>query len=305
MLRNERMSNERMSMYNKYNTKQLAWQALSQKLSPLYHKVFDYFIDQSSIKQAHRAYYRTIALRVGCSEKTVRRAVKKLVELGLLTKINTGFMNACIFSVNQTVYKLADYFRYKFKSLLKYCQKAVWEQNVRHSKSISSLVTPRSNKVTQVRQIPPQTGTLKIEKTKKMEIAPPKISPTLQEITKSLMLNRRGQLKLMVFDDRTLASCWKEMRNLSYISDKFAYLITACLEFCKRNDIEVDWDLYYLALKRYNLRDSREFIIKPKYTKPVFKAPEVRDLSHHRRFTDKIEPHPRFMSYFNFACRKE
>ena len=110
------------------------WQALNSNFSKFEHQILDHMINRARMKLSFRASYQTIADFIGCNEKTVRRAVKKFISLGLMIKSRKHFMDICRFTVNKMIYGYADYFRYKFNSLKKHYnlgRKVSWLQNVR------------------------------------------------------------------------------------------------------------------------------------------------------------------------------
>lgn len=131
-----------------------------------------------------------------------------------------------------------------------------------------------------------------------MEISPPKITPILREITDQLHLTRLGQLKLLSIPEGVLSSVWSHYKKLSGINQPFDWLMANCVRRSENLGVPIDWQLFHLSLKRYNLSDNKRYVAP----KPIIKAEVVvSERSADRPHRDKKTPHPLFAKYFEIA----
>lgn len=279
-------------------------QALNSKFSKFEQKILDYFINRGRMKFRFRASYQTIANFIGCNEKTVRRAVNKFIDLRLIKKSRKHFMDICEFAINKLIYDFADYLRYKFNSLKKHynlARKVYWLKNVRPLFNKSSNLLKKISFYLKSPIVDSDFGEksiyrgLKINKGEKMEISPVKTYPLLDEINEKLKLTQHGRLKLIIFPEMVLSDFWNQLKRKGNIKNPVEWLIVSCNNHCLQSKIDLKdaWSLYFMALKRYNIKHTDPLQEKRKVTSLKSKSDieAVVDLSSYRKHIDKTEAH--------------
>lgn len=291
----------------KFTSKKNVMQALSASFSKLEHKALNYMINRCRMNPSFSASYQTIAKSLKCSEKTIRRAVNKFISMGLMTKSVRYCMDICKFTINASIYKFADYFRYKFDSLKKhynlgrkidYLKKL--KQNVRPlcSNLLSKIFIPRKSYVVDNQS----QGIVKrgnfLTKREDVEVSPPTITPTLRQITDRIGLTKLGQLKLMCIPEDILSSVWHHCKKQSGVNNPFDWIMANCLRRCEKLNIDINWELFYLSVKRYGLKDNKKYVSD----KSIIKVPRTKFQrsvdSIIRPHQEKKQPHPEFAIYF-------
>jgi hypothetical protein len=280
-------------------------QALSSKLTESEHKVFNKIFSIGRTRTIFCMSAQTIANQLNINEKTVRRAVIKFISLGFLRKITPKFNShiekklSCIYIVNKNIYSFAEKFKNKFKSLAKYLN-LIWVLswvNVQLFPKRGSINNRVSSNI-QSRDITfDQKNTTRNLKKKKleivkeiMEVSPPKISPILREITIVLRLTKLGQLKLLVFPEDVLTSVWKQYKKQTKVNNPFEFIVISCIKQCESKNIPIHWDIFYLALKRYDLVDNKKYTT-PKINLDKLPSYPVSDKLNSYQVENRVRPH--------------
>lgn len=110
------------------------------------------------------------------------------------------------------------------------------------------------------------------------------ISPILREITTKLRLTKLGQIKLHVFSDDALEVVWKSyQRRAQFITDPVNWLVVSAEQYSKVNGMAVDWALFYMMLKRYNVPNNGRYtqqgneVVQKNSLKPSYPRPKTVD----------------------------
>jgi hypothetical protein len=206
--------------------------------------------------------YKHMADQLGFCERTIQRAVHELRDLNIINA-QYRLMTSNLYRVNPEIYSLKDRLKHKIPSL--------WGKFIILSLSLLvGNVLPNGNKnylslvsnLTIVREdqysvsLQGRGKILKNTGRKRMSAQAGKItiSPTLKEITQELQLTRHGQCKLLAFDDAVLSLVWNENKSLlKDYNNPISFVIRRCLEQSTIQGLKVDWDIYYLLIKRYDI----------------------------------------------------
>ena len=96
-------------------------------------------------------------------------------------------------------------------------------------------------------------------------------NPVLDDIEKTLKLTKLGKAKLFSFDEAALKTNWEVVKKqLTTANNPYELLIATTMRYCENRSIRIDWDIFELIKKRYNIPDDKVYV-QPKNTikKPV------------------------------------
>lgn len=291
------------------------WQALNSNFSEAVIVVANYFFSRARSNPLITVSYETIAKQVKIKKRnricreTVRRSINKLIELGILKRLEQKFhMGACTFRVDVRVFNFAEQFKLKFKSFFRYLAiRAItlWKPNVAPLYKYSIYNKPRISIVVDNQSSTEVKRGNFLTKGNEVDISPPNITPTLREITDRLHLSRLGQLKLLVIPDDILSSVWSHYKKLSGINQPFDWLMANSLRRAENLGIAINWELFHLSVKRYGLVDNKKYIVprtRQELDKNSSQLESRRSVDNIvRPHQDKKEPHPAFAKYFEIA----
>ncbi len=108
------------------------------------------------------------------------------------------------------------------------------------------------------------------------EQKPMDIAEHISHLTPLLQLTTHGQLKLSMFDKETTDYAWETVKLTSGCKDVFKEFVDLCLQYCKDNELAVDWASYYNALES-GLANKKDFCTAKRITSAMIKPRVVKD----------------------------
>lgn len=262
-------------------------------------EIMDFFIRSQSRHDILFPSQTCVANVIGCSRKTVNRAMKYFDELGVITK-KKRFNKTSIYTINKSIYKYAHILKHKFKSLnwvlglsfMLSClptQKDVQQRQNRLNvpSSISSYVGNKKNLVSYtveergVTFAAPQTR-VKVKFKRRRIMNKVEISPILATITKRLKLTKWGQIKLICFSDDALKHAYNEYQHTNNLSNSFNWFFMTANRYCIEHNVEPDWKTYYELIEYYKMPKDPVYISKTPSPSPfrvkVQYHPELKEI---------------------------
>lgn len=243
------------------------------------------FLQKFSIKQRH------IAWDTDCKLRTAHTRVRKLVYFGYLIQYGDGSDgNPCQYSVNPLLYKYAHLLQDKFTSLRNFIKQHGTFHKTQHVfrtysmalllPLLATVCVPSYNDNFNYNpcisvshrdsQIFSRTGGFQTKREEMEETGTVRISPTLQEISKSLKLTQLGQAKLLMFPDSVLVSVWPLLKDIVLSKESpFNYLFAGCLKWCEKNNLQREHGVYSILVSRWKLDPNGPVSTLQKSTNPT------------------------------------
>lgn len=234
-------------------------------------KLLNWFIDQMLSKPSIKISIKDIMICTGIPESTLHRWIAKFKKWGIL-KVEQlyGPYSHNTFTLERKIFQYAKHLKYQLESIQRYLF-FVYKRFKSSSETpyiVSNVIKPSiSISISEREKKAPVFNTRGLKKQIKekmdsvMQVAPPKISDVLRDITEKLRLTKLGQLKLLVFHENVLSDAWSDYKKLSKINNPFDYLIVNCVKKSENRNIPVYWDLYYTSLTRYELTDNKKYVL--------------------------------------------
>jgi hypothetical protein len=85
---------------------------------------------------------------------------------------------------------------------------------------------------------------------------------------------------------------------LSGINQPFDWIVANCLKRCENLGTPINWELFYLAIKRYGLTDNKRYVMPKPISKPENTIARSSVDNIVRPHQDKKEPHPAFAQFY-------
>lgn len=255
--------------------------AYIQSLTKSETKILDAMLYGASVFTTHYQSKNSIAAIVGCSEKTVERALNKFQSSGLLARNYRHF--------NSNQYKISSWFRNPFNKLLisnvlknikmlpiaLLCIAAATqsiEQNVAQhkieNKNNNYIYKPSVIERVTLTRARARDGFLKKENTfgmkhfiRKIDNPSMPVSPAVLKLKGVLPLSKWGQLKLTAFPDAAIGYARGNLKSLQSLKDPFAYFISLCLKYCKEKHIKPDFKWYDQIKAQLNIPQNPIFLL--------------------------------------------
>lgn len=242
---------------------------------------------------------------------------RQLHEMNLVQKVYNEW-TSCNYKINPLFYVYADELKHIFPALKIICRKRLLsaflcasfanrtpileEEDYFNNPSITiAKIDSQSwkidNNINIEEQNPSMGGVDTMEPSKII------ISPVMQRITDALKLTIAGQYKLMVFPDAALSATFDEYKRKSHLKDPYFWFVMYAKGYCIQNNLHVDWDMWPLLCKKYNIADNAPFIQPPTSRKiiPVI-IPEIAsdrkvESEKYKQAVLEGKPHPAWAHY--------
>lgn len=135
---------------------------------------------------------------------------------------------------------------------------------------------------------------------------------------KVINLTRAGQIKLSVFPDEAIVDAANAYTYAKNVRDPFNWFYKLCFDYCKRNDIDPDWDFMHQLIEKYKISltapmvQEKPIAVRDKTVRSE-KAYATRDKASHvppvdatsREFRNMVEWKGDTSVKISPACRKE
>lgn len=228
--------------------------------------------------------YQSIADYVGCSVMTVRRALSKLRSLGIL-QWKQRFNSSSIYYINPRVFirdyydklrqSLHSFFKY-FISIRELLSRSHVQEHSEHLSKIKGINSMEYIDTMEVRagENDPFGDRATTISEKKRILDRTERNTYLDHIEKDIPLTIHGKIKLLQYPSPCLKHATSIMKIALNKYDPFIYLLSVCENFCKENNLEVNFALYriekaslgisstdndFIDMKRFNeLKIARE-----------------------------------------------
>ncbi len=245
---------------HKDTTKKALLQAIIDSLSERYRRILDYMLIHSIKNINNFVSQSTISRVTGLSISTIKRAIKYFYQVGIITyKKQRGLNKSNLYQFNELLFVFKDLFS-TILPCLKWCKKEL-HKPVMYLGELLSLqgrrVIYNSCRTMIVRVV---------KKLKKdgvvMERAKPILSDVAKKISKALNLTLAGQLKLLVLPEKALIATWVEYQRRNNLSNPFFWFLTYAKGWCIQQNIHVDYSMWSILKKQYNIPDKPEWVAK-------------------------------------------
>lgn len=220
--------------------------------------VFDYFCTFARKKKEIYFSQEHIAERIGITRETCNRIIKRLKGLGFLTS-TYRLWRTCFYQVSPFIwvdtirFKLSKYFpSLRFFSV----------QLLKVTLCINTGLL--GNKYLLNRPFAKEGG---------MEHGNP-IPPCVRAI-KNLKLSRWGQIRLSAFPAEALAYVDQALSYSKNVKDPFRWFEAMCNDFCKRENMPIDWDYSNFLSEKYGMKENSPLLLTFDY--PVVEKKKYSD----------------------------
>ena len=273
----------------------------------LTHKEKLVFKEYFSVCQNYEKVYishETIAARVGCSLSTVKRAVRRFKELGVLDSIYRH-MDTCEYSMNEFFFtketrkKLSSVFRYFVPLALSLLALGSNELQLKlKDKDFinNEVVTVSNDARSQVVNDVELTLFCKNLRKKRMNA---ETSDKIREIMKRMPMTTHGMLRLSVYPPKVLHYAMAALDKALANDDPFVYFLRVCDYFCTQNRIQQDHVFYKSSQKALGIAPNTPFtkeddlapfrLTPAKKVAPKLKRPERESYKHPVRLSTETD----------------
>jgi hypothetical protein len=90
----------------------------------------------------------------------------------------------------------------------------------------------------------------------------PFISPLMKSITNYLKLTKHGQIRLLIYDEKSLQSAFDSIDRAMRSQDPFAFFVEHCNGYSFQHKLPVKEELYETMMTRYEIKRDSAFVAK-------------------------------------------
>jgi predicted transcriptional regulator len=216
----------------------------------------------------------TLARRINNKcRATANRAIRDLVNSGVLIKINRGVKKTCLYQVASFITKdickmLSKYLKsFNYFNVKFLCSRTIEALSPKKVTQVNSSFLVTSSYILVSPRISVDQNVVRGQKFSnskgKVVNADDKVvmTPIVHDLTTKLGLTMHGSIKLRAFEDAALRHAIMKLNGARGIKSKFDFLVSEALEYSKAHRMGPNWKRYYFLRDAYNIAaDDRKFV---------------------------------------------
>lgn len=273
---------------NNYNTEKGLLQAISSNLSENERLVLDFLLYYKHKFPQVFISQTLIARSIAVARETANRIIKRLVDKKFIVK-KKRFNTTSLYFVNPVFFKFQH--NKEIKKILPALKKwslctllAFFSTTITSSPHYYINNTSCTDRESIYRGVKSsqfynskKLSSNKIKNGEKVDDIV--ISPLMIRITKLLCLSKWGQIKLFVIPEAALSHALSHYVKSRDIKNSFSWFFVRSRDYCKHNGLAIDWNLFYILKKRYNMPENPRYTLSVEVSKPaaVTKFIEIKD----------------------------